>query len=85
MLNVESQKGRVYYHAPQKESWRSEDNLIEYESGSEIEILKKFWEDVRLYKQLITFNGRSFDCPFLMLRSAVLGIKPSPKFNAIAI
>lgn len=77
MLNVESQKGRVYYQAPTKESWRSEDNLIEYESGSEPEILQKFWEDVRLYKKFITFNGRGFDCPFLMLRSAILGIKPS--------
>nr|BAL56647.1 hypothetical conserved protein [uncultured Acetothermia bacterium]BAL59316.1 hypothetical conserved protein [Candidatus Acetothermum autotrophicum] len=77
MLNVESHKGRVYYQAPTKESWRSEDTLIEYESGSETEILKKFWEDVRSYKQLITFNGRGFDCPFLMLRSALLGIKPS--------
>lgn len=77
MLNVESHKGRVYYQAPTKESWRSEDNLIEYESGSEIEILKRFWEDVRSYKQFISFNGRGFDCPFLMLRSAILGIKPS--------
>lgn len=77
MLNIESCKGRVYYQAPTKESWRSEDELIEYESGSEIEILKKFWEDVRLYKQFISFNGRGFDCPFLMLRSAILGIKPT--------
>lgn len=77
MLNVESHKGRVYYQAPTKESWRSEDNLIEYESGSEREILQKFWEDVRPYKQLITFNGRGFDCPFLLLRSAILGIKPT--------
>ncbi len=77
MLNVESHKGRVYYQAPTKESWRSEDTLIEYESGSEAEILKRFWEDVRPYKQLITFNGRGFDCPFLMLRSAILAIKPS--------
>ncbi|MCX8103224.1 MAG: ribonuclease H-like domain-containing protein [Candidatus Bipolaricaulota bacterium] len=77
MLNVESQRGRVYYQAPTKESWRSDDNLIEYESGSEPEILKKFWEDVRLYKQFISFNGRGFDCPFLMLRSTLLGIKPT--------
>ncbi|MFN4218243.1 MAG: 3'-5' exonuclease [Candidatus Bipolaricaulia bacterium] len=77
MLNIESQRGRVYYQAPTKESWRSEDALIEYESGSEPEILKKFWEDVRSYKQFISFNGRGFDCPFLMLRSAILGIKPS--------
>ncbi len=77
MLNIESRKGRVYYQAPTKESWRSEDDLIEYESDSETEILKRFWEDVRSYKQFITFNGRSFDCPFLLLRSALLGIKPS--------
>ena len=25
----------------------------------------------------VTFNGREFDCPFLMLRSLILGIKPS--------
>lgn len=77
MLNIESHKGRVYYQAPTKESWRSEDNLIEYESGSEPEILKRFWEDVRSYKQFISFNGRGFDCPFLLLRSALLGIKPT--------
>ncbi|MCS7197456.1 MAG: ribonuclease H-like domain-containing protein [Candidatus Bipolaricaulota bacterium] len=77
MLNVQSQRGRVYYQAPTKESWRSEDTLIEFESGSEREILTRFWEDVRLYRQIITFNGRGFDCPFLLLRSAILGIKPS--------
>ncbi len=77
MLNVESHKGRVYYQAPAKESWRSEDGRVEYESGSETEILKKFWEDVRSYKQFISFNGRGFDCPFLLLRSTLLGVKPS--------
>ncbi|MFN3135748.1 MAG: 3'-5' exonuclease, partial [Candidatus Kryptonium sp.] len=29
------------------------------------------------FKTFITFNGRGFDCPFLMLRSAILGIKPT--------
>ncbi len=29
------------------------------------------------YSQFVTFNGRTFDCPFLMLRSAILGIKPT--------
>lgn len=77
MLNVESQKGRVYYQAPERESWQSDDGLIGYESGSEPEILRKFWEDIRSYKQFISFNGRGFDCPFLLLRSAILGIKPS--------
>ncbi len=75
MLNVRSQQGRVYYQASEKESWR--DGRIEFESGSETEILQKFWEDVRPYRQFVTFNGRGFDCPFLMLRSAMLGIKPT--------
>ena len=82
MLNIESQRGRVYYQAPERESWTSEDNLIGYESGSESEILKRFWEDVRPYRQLITFNGRGFDCPFLLLRSAILGVKPSRNLMA---
>lgn len=79
MLNSESQKGRVYYQSPEKESWRSEDGLVEYESGSEPEILKKFWDDIghKQYTRFITFNGRGFDCPFLLLRSAILGVKPT--------
>ncbi|OGF55242.1 MAG: hypothetical protein A2Z21_00365 [Candidatus Fraserbacteria bacterium RBG_16_55_9] len=77
MLNVESRKGRVYYQSPEKEQWYSEDRRIEFESGSEREILEKFWEAVRPYSQFVTFNGRGFDCPFLMLRSAIHGIKPT--------
>lgn len=48
---------------------------------SERAIVRDFWRFLRsdechgaLY---ITFNGRMFDFPFLMLRSAVLGVRPS--------
>src|SRR5204863_1248175 len=42
-------------------------------------IIEKFWEiiKVRDYNLFITFNGREFDCPFLMLRSIYHRIKPS--------
>ena len=40
------------------------------------EILSKFWETVKNYSQFITFNGRGFDCPFIMVRSAVHKVKP---------
>ena len=40
-----------------------------------MEILEKFWDIVKTYDQVITFNGRGFDAPYLMLRSAVHKIR----------
>ncbi|MBI3578779.1 MAG: ribonuclease H-like domain-containing protein, partial [Ignavibacteriales bacterium] len=55
----------------------SEDETAHYVSGNEREIITTFWEDVVKFDQFITFNGRGFDCPFLLLRSALLEIKPT--------
>ncbi len=77
MLNPDTQQGKVFYQAPKEEPFFSEDGMVEFISGDESEILEQFWKTVSHYAQFITFNGRSFDCPFLMLRSAVLGIKPT--------
>lgn len=74
LLNADTNRGRVYYRAAQPESWTSEDGQTEFISGSEHEILGHFWEDLAHYDRFITFNGRGFDGPFLMLRSAILGI-----------
>jgi DNA polymerase elongation subunit (family B) len=45
---------------------------------SEEKILEGFWRICSLYSNphFITFNGRGFDAPFIMLRSAVLRIRP---------
>jgi DNA polymerase elongation subunit (family B) len=77
MLNPETNAGKVLYQSDEKTSWSSQDGLIEYLTETENGILKWFWETIPRYDQFITFNGRSFDCPFLMLRSALLGIKPT--------
>ncbi len=54
--------------------------------GSEQKILEVFWAKLvekagyggrNAKYPIITFNGRLFDGPFLMLRSAIYGIKPS--------
>lgn len=47
--------------------------------ASESKIISHFWKMIKKYDKstLITFNGRNFDIPFLMLRSAILKIKPS--------
>jgi DNA polymerase elongation subunit (family B) len=47
--------------------------------SNEKTLLEQFW--LRLKENpnihLVSFNGRNFDAPFLMLRSALLGIKPT--------
>lgn len=77
MLNPDTIKGAVYYQVPGDAQLPFEEDGIHFQSGSEDEILRKFWEVVKGYDQIVTFNGRTFDCPFLMVRSAVHRIKPS--------
>lgn len=54
-----------------------EKNGIKYHVGSEEEMLQRFWEVARSFYTFVTFNGRAFDAPFLMIRSAAHGIRPS--------
>ncbi|MCR4404376.1 MAG: ribonuclease H-like domain-containing protein [Candidatus Acetothermia bacterium] len=87
LLNVETNRGRVYYQSPERESWASPDGAVKFESADERGILERFWEAIRNYDRFITFNGRGFDCPFLMIRSAIHGLKPTrnlmpPRFDA---
>jgi DNA polymerase elongation subunit (family B) len=77
MLNPDTKAGRVLYQAPSTESSFSEDGKIEFVSGDEAFLLRSFWEDVKRYDRIVTFNGRGFDCPYLMVRSAILGITPT--------
>jgi len=51
-------------------------------SGSEAQILTHFWKLAQNYTTFVTFNGRAFDAPFLMIRSAILGIRPSKNLLA---
>ncbi len=74
MLNPDTKAGKVFYQADKKEQFSSDDGKVEYISGDEKDILKRFWETVERYDQIITFNGRNFDCPFIMLRSGILGV-----------
>jgi DNA polymerase elongation subunit (family B) len=72
LLNPDTRKGAMYFQAPGVEPMLPfEEDGIRYETGAEPEILLKFWEAVKSYDTVITFNGRGFDCPFLLVRSAM--------------
>lgn len=77
ILEPESEKGYVYFQTTGAPLLPFEEDNIVYESGTEYSIIDKFWHKIRHYRQFITFNGRGFDCPFIMIRSAVNKIKPT--------
>jgi DNA polymerase elongation subunit (family B) len=77
MLNPDSNRGAVYYQSPDVPQESLEEDGIEYAADTEEGILRRFWDTVNHYDQIITFNGRGFDAPFLILRSAIHAIKPT--------
>jgi 3'-5' exonuclease len=77
LLNPDTERGKVLFQSEETTDTFSEDEHVHFRSGTEREILVEFWQDIAKYEQFITFNGRGIDCPFLLLRSAILQIKPS--------
>lgn len=77
ILNPDTDKGAVYFQAPGWDEKHADEEGVQYFPVTEREILENFWDIIRHYDQFITFNGRSFDCPYIMVRSAILKVKPS--------
>lgn len=77
IYDVEKEKSYVYYESDKKEEWNSEDGKVHYKGLPENEMLESFWRIAKRIDQFITFNGRNFDVPFLMMRSAMLEVKVS--------
>lgn len=75
MLNPDSRRARVYTTGVHTDV--HEDDTEFFFVSNEQELLSEFWEDAREYDQFITFNGRAFDAPFLMIRSAVNRVRPT--------
>ena len=81
IYDVEKEKSYVYYESKKSEQWTSESSKggerVQYKGLSEKEMLESFWKIAMRIDQFITFNGRNFDVPFLMMRSAMLKVKVS--------
>ena len=78
LLDPDTGKGAMFYQSPgQEPTLPMEEDGILYETGTEAEILEKFWQYVKGLRTLVTFNGRGFDCPYLLTRSAINNIAPT--------
>ena len=82
VLDAERDKRAVYYHRGDSSEEPFEEGNCKYESMTEAEMLQKFWDIALKYEIFVTFNGRSFDVPFLWTRSAVHSIKPTKNLMA---
>ncbi len=76
MLEVGSEQGAVYFQNGGAGGENFKEGSIHYViCRDEKEVLHHFWTQLARYDQLVTFNGRLFDCPFLMIRSAINHIR----------
>lgn len=75
MVDADTEKGAVYYqNGANRQTGRAErfrEDGVLFIPADESEIICHFWRLIASCDQIITFNGRIFDAPFIMLRSAI--------------
>jgi DNA polymerase elongation subunit (family B) len=77
VINIDDRRSCALYEVPGQADVRIEKaGPRTYISGTEKQILEKFWDWFDADARFISFNGRQFDGPFLMIRSAINGVTP---------
>jgi 3'-5' exonuclease len=77
VVNAETGRSCAMYEVPgQTELVTRKEGDRTMISGTERQILEKFWDYLGREDRFISFNGRQFDGPFLMIRSAIRGVLP---------
>src|SRR5258706_13640389 len=77
VININDGRSCALYTVPDQKELRLEKaGMRTYISGSERQILEKFWTFFDSDARFISFNGRQFDGPFLLIRSAINGVVP---------
>lgn len=79
LWNLDEQRGAVLLEGAGSPwgAWPGRSDGAWWFRGDEAALLAAFWERARGYGRLVTFNGRMYDGPVLMVRSALNGVKPS--------
>jgi len=79
MLNADTQRGQVLFTAEDFEEGEEGGPVEFMPCADEAELLTAFWDVAKHYDNVVTFNGRGFDVPFIYLRSALLNVSISKK------
>lgn len=79
LWNIEQDRGLILLEgeSEEKHAWEKVPQS-EIQRGTEAELLEAFWQIVgRKRPRLVTYNGRGYDGPMLMVRSSQLGVTPT--------
>lgn len=76
VYDLERQQGVIYFVGVGEDEMLLESTYT-CKERTEKELLEEFWDGARSYDTFVTFNGRSFDIPFILHRSVVCGVKPT--------
>lgn len=77
VLDVEKEKGAVYYQAPGQTYAEETVGGIVLKQKTEKEMVEAFWQLAEHYDTFVSFNGRCFDAPYLATRSLVHSVRPT--------
>ncbi len=77
VYSPEQDHAAVFFQAPQGGVQPVREEKVVFMPCTEKELLTHFWEAAARAKQFVTFNGRGFDCPFLLVRSAANRVHPT--------
>lgn len=77
MVNIDTNNAKIYFQGEEGKNEEYQKDGTTYKIGSEKEILEWFWKDVQYFDQIITYNGRGFDAPYILFRSMVHNLKPT--------
>ncbi len=76
VCDLERNQTTVYYTGQGSEGDEEVDGVV-LKQRTEKEMLENFWEGAKSYDTFVTFNGRSFDVPFLLHRSIAHEVLPT--------
>jgi len=77
VYDVERGEGTVYSVGGDIDATDTQEGVFLFKWRTEAELLKEFWEGIRDYEVVVTFNGRAFDLPFIIHRSLSHTITPT--------
>lgn len=77
VYNPDTQKGAVYFQDPGKKTKAFNEKGVEFVPTDEKGILESFWKVAEKYDEFVTYNGQSFDVPFIIVRSMVNKVMPT--------
>ena len=71
VMDADKEQSVVYYQDPSGSHKETVEGSVTYKPMDEAQMLESFWGGAKNYTEFITWNGRSFDIPYLIVRSAI--------------